>query len=93
VTRPSSFVGRWCVRRVLVGNGNTIGTVFNVQWECIYDLPFARPDVARLKRSRDGTELPASIGEALCQFMDDGLKLYGVTHILTYTQMKYDFHC
>lgn len=71
----------WCCYHM-----NCLGTVFNVQWECIYELPFSRPDVARfknpynqgypLKRSRDGTELPPNIGEALCQFMDDGFKLY-----------------
>jgi len=60
--------------------GSKWGGVFKIDWRAVFDLPFQKTNHLRnplngnksVKHSRDGQQLPADIGAALCQLMDDG---------------------
>ncbi|KAL0324376.1 UNVERIFIED_CONTAM: Zinc finger CCCH domain-containing protein 45 [Sesamum calycinum] len=62
------------------GKNNPWGRSFKVKWLRLHDLPFQRTlhlknpwnDFKPVKISRDCQELPADIGEALCELLDEG---------------------
>jgi len=65
--------------------GSKWGGVFKIGWRAVFDLPFQKTNHLRnplnankpVKHSRDGQQLPADIGAALCRLMDEGGQQYG----------------
>jgi len=80
VTRVGSARGRW------TGDAAALGATFGIQWECLYDLPFAATshlynplnEGKPVKISRDGTELPGDIGAQMVAMIEAGAAQVGL---------------
>jgi hypothetical protein len=67
------------------GGGGPWGGDFAVEWLQLYDLSFSKTlhlrnplnEMKPIKISRDGQELPAEIGEVVCELMDEGAESEG----------------
>jgi len=78
--------------------GSKWGGVFRIGWRAVFDLPFQKTNHLRnplnankpVKHSRDGQQLPADVGAALCQLMDDGGQQCGYGTVVLRKQVTLD---